>query len=136
MNDHVTFETAILLKEAGFPQPEKSTGQFWWVDEKSMGGAHYRHVLYVILQAWQGWLSGVAFPVNTNCGERWLDEMQVFAPTATDILNELPGYAIRYNFENETWMVFKDEMPNPYFHAHIDPAEAAAMAWLAINEKK
>lgn len=32
MKDIISFETAKALKEAGFPQPEFETGQFWYND--------------------------------------------------------------------------------------------------------
>jgi hypothetical protein len=66
MQDFVTKETAIRLKEKGFPQPDKSFGQVWYL----------LHVEQPILVG-----SALGFELDKYpC---------VFAPRATDILQHI-----------------------------------------------
>lgn len=81
MQNFVSFETAKRLKQAGFPQPEYETGQFWYGDTGK---------LCVITHAGE-YLTG--FTVLNGLREIWdlegKDSDAVFAPTATDILREI-----------------------------------------------
>jgi len=100
----VTFETAKRLKEAGFPQPEPEFGQVWY----SPNGAI--RVIYI----------------------KTYD--LVFAPSATDILKEIPFFGslsfevYETRFEFRVWEGLKLIAKNE------NPHEAAALAWLSIQE--
>ena len=127
MKNVVSFETARRLKEAGFPQPEPEFGQLWH---------ELQDQCYVLGYSAEGLISGF-----WNGGESFEDAnvqsmlADVFAPTATDILEQLP-----HNFCIRGKSVFSLEPGDAYnigrqFYAD-NPAEAAALSWLAINEKK
>ncbi len=128
MDNIVTFETAQRLKEAGFPQPEPQSGQFWYNPEFG---------LFVVgpLFGENGWYRIVFY---LNEGRAFNKEMHflpecVFAPTTTDILREMPdGCFIEktnegYNFAFSRWYNMAK---------NTDPAEAAAEAWLKLREKQ
>ena len=127
MKNIVTFETAQRLKEAGFPQPEPERGQVWYNET----GEEY-------------------FITNTGgacvdyaCGDYWYVDRSlsadgcVFAPTATDILQNLPIQYEMYYSEREgcffTHCRSDDGFIVPFYY-HINPAEAAAAAWLELNQ--
>ena len=137
MQNVVSFGTARRLKEAGFKQPEPEAGQFWY-------DGIFQRLSVVVFEIG---LDSVAFLAPLNAVDwrhyfsaKGLDisgggyTLPVFAPTATDILEQLPD-----NFCIRGKSVFSLE-PGPYnvgqqFYADT-PAEAAALAWLAINEKQ
>lgn len=111
-----TFETSKRLKDAGFPQPEPQ----------------YRHTRQVWYDT-QGidWFFG--------------GSAEYFAPTATDILSELPG-SFRLGasvFEKDgerhvefvAWNVVENdvEMISAY---HPNAAEALARVWLDLEAAK
>jgi hypothetical protein len=135
MNDHCAYDTAKRLEQAGFPKPEIQFGQVWY-DGLQPG-------------EWgviTGINRGFAFAFNSCLGgyERVfkLDERFTFAPTATDILKELPGWHILFsNFslpngeQKKMWRCACDDERLDEFY-HENPAEATAKAYLAINEKK
>lgn len=126
MKDILSYETSVLLKEAGFPQPKPEPGQFWytsagllcWIARKELGNT------FVLCDT-----TGTAF--RTLYIEFSKDLL--FAPTATDILRELPSYGIFFSAHTKQWFVEYDEMAITY-NKH-NPAEAAAEAWLQLNEK-
>ena len=106
---HVTPETARRLKDAGFQQPEKpGIGQAWIFDIAD-------HVLTVgsVIE-----IQGI--PIIMGNAE-------VFCPTATDIMQHLPGWALEFT-ENE-WICYYRETGFDDFVGHRNPAEAAAEAW-------
>lgn len=83
----VTFETAIALKDAGFPQPERAPGQFWY-NQKGL-----LHVVFI-----EGG-EGRCF-LSVDDGDAWpcVDEGYIFAPQAHDILEQLPeGWILSLN---------------------------------------
>jgi len=136
MKNHVTFETAQRLKAAGFPQPKFDVGQFWWGDTGKLciitHGGEYR----------------TGFSVLNGLREIWTleydtsDPSSFFAPTAADILAALGcEYVFWYDESEKLSMFFVCKTGASYRDAgkpigHINPAEAAAAAWLAIHEKK
>lgn len=129
--NHVTFETACRLKYAGFSQPEFSDWQVWY----TTNGDPIRKVSFYYEgggdkifigsdgdtvhfdQNWQDWTDPEP--------ERNPDSL-VFAPTATDILRQLPDY----------WFLsVATSDPHGLYEMCINHEELAA-AWLAIHEKK
>lgn len=152
MNNHVIFETAKSLKEAGFPIPKVKVAQMWYNeqdapsfivknngDEYGAGEHHY-----------QG-CSLMTGRVGNDFPESIVRERCYFAPTATDVLKELGGEFV-ICFLNGTWQVKKviaeknTSNPGPWpksvgstfwtESAHDNPAEAAAMAWLQLRKNK
>lgn len=99
MKNVAIFETAVRLKEAGFPQPMPGAGQFWY-NETGIAGVLISSV------EWRGF-DGDAETVLDGYFIRDF----VFAPTATDVLEQL--VAINENL-----------------------AESAALSWFDFNEKK
>lgn len=134
MNDHVSRDTAIRLSDAGFPIPEFKAGQFWWGIRFPAGTAR-KEVLCVVLerQTSSSSYSHVLSPVDGL--EQASFGTHVFAPTATDILKELPGHIIHYKAKDSTWVVWSYE-PDDLMFSHESPAEAAALAYLTQKGKK
>jgi len=109
----VSFETAKRLKKAGFP----------WVQK-----IPFEHFCYSI--------SGFLFRYKGS----QKDKKIYLAPSATDILKQLPSHSLRFNgdvFSCVEW----DLHSGGYFEYELhsfkyeNPAEACAAAWLAKNEK-
>lgn len=101
--NYVTYETAVLLKEVGFPQPEPEFGQVWFSADRS------------------------PFVVGGFDTPRFYDDL-VFAPTATDIMRALPGLSMRFHSHLKEWQTRYKK--NETRRAHKEPAEACALAWL------
>ena len=106
----VTYETALRLKEAGFPQPEKERLQIWYND---------KGVPSIILNIF------LARP-----------DLCVFAPTADDILRELgENYTLCYSMSDNGKEWFCDNTKHEYeIHSDENPAEACALAWFEYFE--
>ena len=127
MKNTVSFETASRLKAAGFPQPEPEAGQVWREER-------YAHI--VIGEMEDGF--SVCFESRTG---PWIEVVEtleglVFAPTATDILPQLPSAAnISKPFNAELWLCVYGENEDNWTESN-NPAEAAALAWFEIHEKK
>ncbi len=131
MKNVVSFETAIALKEAGFPQPEPEAEQFWYnpdfglfvVGPRSHGFA-YRHI-------------SIFYPETGKVYEKEQGKFSdcVFAPDVADILKQLPGW---YASLDRTKWVCVNGYPEKGDKEHINdnPAEAAAAAWLQTHRKK
>jgi len=105
MKNIVTFETAQRLKEAGFPQPNWSFGQYWYNKHSAL------------------------FPFTNdirNAAKTWF-----FAPTATDILAQITGHSLTFSIESGWHCFFISRNGVIYSDFQSDnPAEAAAAAWL------
>lgn len=129
MKNVTTSETAKTLAENGFPQPTPEFGQVWYLSGKPHvcigheGGGIYN------FRSQEGMEERTAVNYPTY----------FFAPTATDILEQLPGWAITKGGSMKVWSVWlplfeppeSDEME---FHLR-NPAEAGAEAWLKLNKK-
>lgn len=137
MKDILSYETSVRLKEAGFPQPTPEPGQFWytsagllcWIARKELGGA------FRLCDT-----TGTAFRTLYVDFNKDL----LFAPTATDILRELPNYYYirKYKYETDDvnrFSIFCELQESLLTQiakgVNINPAEAAAEAWLQLNEK-
>lgn len=138
MKNTVTFETAKRLKEAGFPQPEPEFGQFWYhnaglqiaIMESNDAGGHIGKFIRFF------------GTVNGSLREKSFFSVSImkifmkdacFAPTATDILKEIPFVSLSFEvyetrFEFRVWEGLK------LIAKHENPHEAAALAWLSIQE--
>ena len=101
----VCFGTAQSLEAAGFQKPAPENWQAWYTND-----------------------GRAAVVINQNA---WTGTAQVFAPTATDILNVLPGWLLEKN--SEGWKVWRGRVS---FRGFKNPAEAAAAAWFYKNKKK
>lgn len=144
MNNVVTYETAVKLKAAGFPQPEPQAGQFWY--KKHPSTAITLDFVQSVEYNQEGEKQFYTLWVGTDdTGGNFYtikNHKLIFAPTATDILEQLPGYEIGFfptakdlYFLPGAWSMrgLEDECPSA---EHDNPAEAAALAWLKLNEKK
>lgn len=99
MTQHVSYETAVRLKEAGFPQPEPQYGQCWYNDN---GGQ------IIIGHTTDSW------------GEP--DEsFSVFAPSALDLLQSIPSGSITIDlsifFDNPS-----ETLAEKWLNSHSDNA--------------
>ncbi len=135
MKDIVTFELAIRLKEAGFPQPTPEAGQCWHNPDFGLfviGAVIGASALIFYKDGYYGFKKGL--PSFQDC---------VFAPTATDILRELSFDCVLGTKKLGGWicgswrLISSDHMK--FFVAGMhdeNPAEAAASAWLKLQEEK
>lgn len=108
---HVTFETAKRLKEAGFPRPNPVYGQAWF--------SKYGFV-------------DITAPIQISRKRKLCTSVRdgsIFAPTATDILAHLPGWALYYHEGVWCCALVEDEFVIAEFRSD-NPAEAAAEAFL------
>jgi hypothetical protein len=115
---HVTFETARKLKDADLPQPEPMPGQVWYADNS---------LKVFVSKVNAGSISGHSeYPCARI--EDTITAVDIFAPTATDIMQHLPGWYL--SFENGIWIcrLEEDEFVMAEFRSS-NPAEAAAEAW-------
>jgi hypothetical protein len=128
---HAIPETAKRLADAGFPQPTPKRGQVWY----SRSG----HESYIIILDECG-DSGICDLSEHPGGRVWADQSmnsgQVFAPSATDILQHLPGWNLCYTTQLGWQCWWDDEIIDPKIFSHSNPVEAAAQAWFYENEKK
>lgn len=136
--DFVSFETAVKLKDAGFPQHDPEQGHAWYVLFNSSEGpkSFIKFVIDDIRIAGPG-------PETAQRTSDINSASAVFAPTATDILRELGSNFDLSHIENpktERWCCIERgewDQVTPIEHYMLDnPAEACAAAWLAIHEKK
>lgn len=124
MKNTVSFETAKRIFETGFPQPETvQEGQFWY--SCIVRKTRERELRYINQFDRTGILPTEFFACYPY-----------FAPTATDILAQLPSNAnISKPFNAELWLCVYGENEDDWTESD-NPAEAAALAWLEIHEKK
>ena len=120
MKDIVTLETALRLRDAGFPQPTPEFGQEWYNREYGLFVVGFIDAPYAratIIYNNRPSVFSKNIPNFSGCD---------FAPTATDILRELgPLFDLSCDC-GEFWC--RDEKD-------WNPAEAAAEAWLKLNPK-
>lgn len=138
----VSFETAKALRVAGFPQPSVQIGQVWYNNLKCMSvvvkyygndfsdGKHF------------GGCSLVDGSSGNDFSEADIRSACFFAPTATDILRELPNKILFWKYENIFVCGVQVVGDNDYYtiqfetvYKHENPAEACALAWLEKNKK-
>lgn len=134
MKDIVTLETAVRLKEAGFPQPQPGAGQWW--HNPDFG-------LFVVGIKWfaDNREYRIFYP---GTGKSVLKSEAMFlkcafAPTATDILRELRDGS-NIGIMGKRFLCYSPDFEHGIDHPgtpiNDNPAEAVAEAWLKLNEKK
>lgn len=134
MKDIVTFEKAVRLKEAGFPQPKPDFGQVW--HNPDFG-------LFVVGIKWfaDNREYRIFYP---GTGKSVLKSEAMFlkcafAPTATDILRELRDGS-NIGIMGKRFLCYSPDFEHGIDHPgtpiNDNPAEAVAEAWLKLNEKK
>lgn len=137
MTNTVTPETARLLAAAGFPQPAPAPGQ-WWGDDET---------LVFVFRAWIDEGHSYFIVAQTVAGGRpiiddYFDARDfrglVYLPTVGDILRETKDFELsvtHYIFAFAA--IWEDAEPLERRECHeTNPAEAAALAYLDIHEKK
>lgn len=138
MKDIVTFETAKRLRDAGFPQAVPGNGQFWYNEDKDLG------VLGNCISAtfYFTWCSvGDNYDGRDDHYENTDSILKeyIFAPTATDILRELPGldFELVYSEGNEDFAVHQT-LDGDIINSWNDenPAELMAKPYLHLKNKK
>ena len=126
--NHVTFETARKLKDAGFPQPEMERGQSWY----SVNGHE------ILITGTSGkYAHGV--DESSHRYTALLPGALTFAPTATDILAQFAEYRIdkRGLLSSKFIRIYTDpEGMNRAINAPDESslAEAAGLIYLEINQ--
>lgn len=126
----VTFETAVKLKEAGFPQPSFAPLQWWYspaeqlllacsFEKKPAAQSPYRFIDQTRPDSPDFWAS-----IKSFC----------YAPTAPDILKDAKGLYLSPMMHDD-WGVFVAGSREMVGYHHENPAEACAEAWLKINKK-
>jgi len=124
---HLPHATCLRLKELGFPQPQPASGQFWYGPK---GG-----LLWLVLTDKHG-------PIFTQLGttdhvNEYFDAMVgfVFCPSLEDITAQLPhGFILemwdgRHSCKIDDWQNLIRTQADGF-------SEAAALVWLALNEKQ
>ena len=134
------------MKEAGFPQPQIAVGQFWYSDAEYKGGEYEHNPLCLVVEQP---VTRARYLLRRLTCEKMTGEHGsspiFFAPTADQILVELPGsFRLGANVgerngvkcvEYVAWDLTDDdfEMIAAY---HKNAAEALALAWLDWKNKK
>lgn len=127
MKNVTSSETSKRLKDAGFPQPPFQVGQSWYDVSGELFWVKCDESPYIHGEWWGDDHSGF---VEIPHGD------EVFAPTATDIIEQLPSQAtLRKPFNAELWICEYGEGEDDWTEASTAP-EAAALAFLNLNPKK
>lgn len=128
--DIVSFETAMRLKEAGFPQPEFATGQMWY--------NQYRAVSIIGKMEIMEDGSGIAFFCTSLHSGRTACIVPVkanayYAPSATDIFRCLPVDTLVSREQNDLFAVLRDDYRDLACDLNNSLVEALAYRWLQIK---
>lgn len=115
--DITSFETSKRLKAAGFPQPEKAPGQFWY-DE---------HGKLCVIRENQGMLTSVWLSAPMEASLNIVGIAMFYAASATDIMRHLPD-GLPLQFQNGHFRLAGQK--------HNNPAEAAAAEYLQLRENE
>lgn len=132
---HCTHQTSLALKAAGLPQPDPKPGQFWY-GKRTAGFEAEPGSLCVLIGTDTGNLEFV--PIDNQKNEN--NKFFVFAPTIDYLLPLIGNDAIIKFRKDETGQIFEcniqgdDGWERMLGYHETNPAEAAAMAWLKINE--
>lgn len=145
MIDHVTHETSQLLKNAGFPQPEITVGQFWYAELEYKGGELEHSPLCIVVENYSTRKKSLRrLTCEKMTGEQG-GRPHVFAPSAADILKELgKRFMLNHVVSSDTPAFVVLEWAEAGISTirimrewiHTNSAEAAAACWLQINEMK
>lgn len=122
--NHTTFETSKRLKEAGFPQPEPDFGKIYYDKESEQK---------IVVIAFDGEYVDCVYQNLTWVSYYIKISDLIFAPTATDILREMPEHDLTFWHPQQTYYV--EDTRNGIQWTNNNPADAAALAYLKLNEK-
>lgn len=123
MKNIVSFETAKKLEIAGFERPMPKIGQFWYIANGELRlVAGSRDGEFIVNGSFDGRWRELVFDVTF---ENW-----IYAPTATDLLEQLPdckmwNYKGFWYFENQKSLFITNVFVNE------NAAEAVAEAFLS-----
>ena len=136
MKDIVTLETALRLRDAGFPQPTPEFGQEWYNREYGLFVVGFIDAPYAratIIYNNRPSVFSKNLPNFSGCA---------FAPTATDILQQLRDGS-KIIIMDKKFLCYSPDFEHGIDHPgtpiNDNPAEAVAEAWLSLlinNEKK
>ncbi len=118
MKNTISFETAVRLKKAGFPQPAPEVGQFW---HNKAGQSFVVLGKDEVVAVSCAYLEKFSLPFSVDAATF---DKYVFAPTATDILEQL--------FPAKGRIVDVGAMD--ILRMALDP-ERAALVWIERNKK-
>jgi hypothetical protein len=127
MNNFVSYDTALRLRAAGFPQPEVARGVVYRSERGIYAfdrGAKHSACHYLYALDHHGWVS---------CPVEHFEETFCFAPGPAEILRELgPDYQCGV----QGTYYWCGRMPSRYASVEENLAEACAAQWLKVHEKK
>ena len=128
---NTTYATSCALKHLGFPQPKPEAGQLWY--KKIFEGGTAQHIAHCILLSFGGQIVMQAITPRWDYpGNSGFDKNAVFCPPLDYITQLLPeGFILemwggRHNCKIDTWQDLIQTQADSF-------AEAAALAWLALN---
>jgi hypothetical protein len=127
MSNFVTYETALRLRAAGFPQPEPKAGQMWYDPYKT-------EMVITFVDEWHVNLVPLTEEVNftEEYQRRHFPVPYLFAPGPAEILRELgPDYQCGM----QGTYYWCGRMPSQYASVEENMAEACAAQWLIHNQK-
>ena len=124
--NHVTFETALALKAAGFLPVHADLWQAWYEDSPEFDDESPEPFFIAGLTS-----SGYSIARANEFSKRSTLNGCVFAPTAVELLELLPDETLA-GIKSGMWSVMPGNSPMVFNHRNL--AEAAAMAWLALKK--
>ncbi len=136
----LSFATAKALKDAGFPRPKAEPGQMWYIKVCEGATAGHSALCICVLDSRRN-LTFVNFnPIQDAPTYLPLYDDRIFAPNPDYILPLIGDNALIKFRKDETSQIFEcnidegDGREMLLGYHETNPAEAAAMAWLMINE--
>ena len=139
--DIVSFETAKKLKAAGFPEPEFACWQVWY-NALGIGTFLGRKVLIGGEMHFSCYSLGSGRVMDMIVGH---GDGTTFAPTVEDILAQpiAEGYGVSRQYDTTksglSWVCCPTEWDAPEMvsaYHETSAAEAAALAWIKLKQKK
>ena len=129
MNNFVSYETALRLRDAGFPQPEPEAGQFWY-------DPYGTPDVVTDVDEWHVFSASLT-DVTDYTNAVMHDEFTAgwhFAPGPAEILREIPDHVCGNNKGSKGgyWCGRYDDQRASF---HENMAEACAAQWLSIHNK-
>jgi len=131
------FETALKLRDAGFPQPEFADGQRWYLKNNPKN-------IISIIENNEGHENEMVPSRIFGC-DRWANYYSksalsnpnstmplVFAPTVQDILEQMPSFKLTFNWSDGLWDCRR--FGHWDCQEHESAVEACAAAWFDQKE--
>lgn len=124
-----TYETALALENAGFPQPFPAFGQRWYFP--------VTNELFLVTFVYSNGKVDYCMEGSQVVMFEDIPESSIFAPTATDILEQL-WYKFELSFRiDEKWVIREtkslDDFSREFSVDNTNPHESAAKAWLKMR---